>query len=212
MSHRDEQPGHGIDRPDGQLDQSSSSPAELDAPTSPADASTPATADGTRATRYRISGKRATLFAAILLVVVCMGDGFLWWHNSGDGQAKVAETAAKAAANYSIPLVLSYNYADLDRYAGTATSKVTGPFADDLKKLLDSQVLPAAKAREIVTQTTVQGTSTVTASANTAVLLIFIDQTTRTADAAAPKIEGARLQVTMTNQNGSWLISSLKPI
>jgi len=175
-------------------------------------ASTPTTADGSRATRYRISGKLITLSVATMLIVVCMGDGFLWWNNRSDSQAQAAETAAKAAANDSIPLVLSYNYADLDRYAARATSKTAGPFADDLKKLLDTQVLPAARARNIATQTTVQGTSTVTASANTVVLLMFIDQTTRTADAAAPKIEGARLQVTMTNQNGGWLISGLEPI
>jgi len=175
-------------------------------------ASTPTTADGSRATRYRISGKLITLSVATMLIVVCMGDGFLWWNNRSDSQAQAAETAAKAAANDSIPLVLSYNYVDLDRYAARATSKTAGPFADDLKKLLDTQVLPAARARNIATQTTVQGTSTVTASANTVVLLMFIDQTTRTADAAAPKIEGARLQVTMTNQNGGWLISGLTPI
>jgi len=175
-------------------------------------ASTAATADGSRATRHRISGKLITLFVAAVLIVVCTGDGFLWWNNRSDSQAQAAETAAEAAANESIPLVLSYNYVDLDRYAARATSKTTGPFAVDLKKLLDTQVLPAARAKNIATQTSVQGTATVTASANTVVLLMFIDQTTRMADAAAPKIEGARLQVTMTNQNDSWLISGLKPI
>ena len=175
-------------------------------------ASTPATADGSRATRYRISGKLFTLFVAIMLIVVCVGDGFLWWNNRSDSQAQAAEIAAAAAANDSIPLVLSYNYVDLDRYAARATSKTTGPFADDLKKLLETQVLPAARAKSIATQTTVQGTSTATASAHTVVLLMFIDQTTRTADVAAPKIEGARLEVTMTNQDGRWLVSGLKPI
>jgi Mce-associated membrane protein len=175
-------------------------------------ASTPATADVSRATRHGIRAKLVTLSVAAVLIVVCMGDGFLWWNNRSDSQAQAAESAATAAANDSIPLLLSYNYVDLDRYAARATSKTTGPFADDLNKLLDTQVLPAARAKNIATQTTVQATSTVTASAETAVLLMFIDQTTRTADAAAPKIEGARLQITMTNQNGSWLISGLKPI
>ena len=236
MSHRDEQPGRGINRPDGPLDQLPSSPAELgtaatlaDAPSDDAEsvgqraprnsetvhndaASTPATADGGRAIRYRISGKLVTLFLAAMIIVACMGDGFLWWNNRGDSQTQAAETAAKAAANDSVPLLLSYNYVDLDRYAARATSKTTGPFADDLKKLLDTQVLPAARAKSIATQTTVQGTATTTASAHTVVLLMFIDQTTRMADIAAPKIEGARLEVTMTNQDGRWLISGLKPI
>jgi len=192
MNHRDEHPGHGTVQNDA--------------------ASTPATADGSPTTRYRISGKLMTLFVAAVVIVASIGDGFLWWSNRGDSQARAAETAAKAAANDSIPLVLSYNYVDLDRYAARATSKTTGLFADDLKKLLDTQILPAARARNIATQTTVQGTSIVTASANTVVLLMFIDQTTRTADAAAPKIEGARLQVTMTNQYDNWLVSGLKPI
>jgi len=216
MSHRDEHPrGAAVTladapsndtEPAGQWAHRSSETVHNDA------ASTPATADGGRVIRYRINGKLVTLFLAAVVILVCMGDGFLWWTNRSDSQTQVAETAAKAAANDSIPLVLSYNYLDLDRYAARATSKTTGPFADDLKKLLDTQVLPAARAKSIATQTTVQGTATATASAHTVVLLMFIDQTTRMADIAAPKIEGARLEVTMTNQDGRWLVSGLKPI
>jgi Mce-associated membrane protein len=147
-----------------------------------------------------------------LLAVVTIADGLLWCSNHNASQARTAATAASAAAKNALPVVLSYNYLNLDGYADRALADTTGPFSDNLKNLLQTQVIPAATQRAIVTQTTVQAIATLRAETTTVELLVFIDQTTRTQDNPVPLVQGARLDVTMAKDGDTWRIAGLKPV
>lgn len=160
----------------------------------------------------RHAKNRLSVILTAVIVLLAVTDGVLWWQARDVATTDEAGTAATAAAREAVPTVLSYSYATLDDYPAKATAETTGRFKSELSALITSRVVPAATQKQIVTRTTVQATSTVRAEPDSVVLLLFVNQTTRTKDSASPRIEGARLRVTMQHVDDSWLISELKPV
>lgn len=161
---------------------------------------------------WRRPKRRACVILAALVVLVAAADGILWWQASDFAATDAASSAATAAAGEAVPTVLSYTYANLDGYPAKATAATTGRFKEELSALIEDRVIPAATRKQIVTRTTVQAMSTVSAEPESVVLLLFVNQSTRTEDSATPRLEGARLRVTMERVDDAWLISELKPV
>jgi Mce-associated membrane protein len=87
--------------------------------------------------------------------------------------------------------------ARLSKRFGTLTTKV---------------VAPAAKDRQIVTKTTVAGSSVVSAQPQQVVLLVFLDQVTQTKADPKSRVDGARVRVTLARAGDQWLVSALTPV
>ena len=51
-----------------------------------------------------------------------------------------------------------------------------------------------------------------TASARSAVVLIFVDQTSSNTKVPAPHIDQNRVRMTLTNVHGRWLVSKLEAL
>ncbi|WP_051341928.1 hypothetical protein [Pseudonocardia spinosispora] len=157
---------------------------------------------------------RRTLAAlsAATAVFVCAAIGFslLTAHRS---QVELARGQALTAAQRSVTELLSYDYRSLPRDLAERQSLVAGRFSGDYTGLLTTVIAPAATRTQLLTRASVgtagiadnQGTDEVT-------VVMFVNQTTRSAATPDPQLVNTRLRVTMVHQDGRWLVSDLQPV
>jgi hypothetical protein len=117
-------------------------------------------------------------------------------------------SALAAAQKYAIDFG-SYDYAKLDQDFQLVSSHLTPAFATKYKQI-------SGQLRTVIVQykgkstATVEGAGVQSVGANSAVVLMFLDQTVNTTQSATPRIDRNRLKITLAHQpDGSWLISDL---
>lgn len=150
-------------------------------------------------------------WAVVVLALAGVAGGF-WWQHREHQANEAAGQAALDAARKDVVDVLSYDFRTVDDDLARAKTRLTGKFQDDFAQLASGVVAPAAKQDQIDTRAEIAGSGLVSTSADEAVALLFVNQTTRSIKLTAPKIDGSRLQLTMRLVGGQWLVSDLKPL
>ena len=107
--------------------------------------------------------------------------------------------------------MLSYTAATVDRDLTAARARLTGKFLDDYTKLVDTQVIPGAKAKQISAAAQVPAVASVSANPSHAVALVFVDQTVAAAN-QAPATTASSIRVTLDKIDGKWLVSGFDPV
>jgi Mce-associated membrane protein len=121
------------------------------------------------------------------------------------------QSAVKAASDGTVAL-LSYSPDSLDKDFATAKSKLTGSFLSYYTQFTEQIVTPAAKQKSVKTQAAVVRAAVSEIHPDTAVVLVFINQTTQSADRPDASFINSAVRVTMQKINGGWLISSFDPV
>ncbi|MBJ7336349.1 MAG: hypothetical protein JHC64_01540 [Mycolicibacterium sp.] len=146
-----------------------------------------------------------------LALVLTLGAGYLKWVDTKNRDAKTAAVESVQAARDSTIALLSYTPADVDKQLVEARDRLTGQFRDSYTSLTNDVVIPGAKQQQITAVATVPAASSVSADANHAVALVFVNQTT-TVGAGAPTDLASTVRVTLDKVDGRWLISQFDPV
>ncbi|MFE6926042.1 hypothetical protein ACFVAV_33865 [Nocardia sp. NPDC057663] len=155
----------------------------------------------------------STLVVLALLLCVVTATTVVFARSTADHQATAeAVRGARAAAESTVPKVLSYDHATIDREFPAVSESLTGKFRDDFGKLGSSVIIPAAHRDSIVTTATIVGTAVVSATSEKVTLLLFLNQETTSTKYQGPRLDGSRVRVTMDDAAGSWLISDITPV
>jgi Mce-associated membrane protein len=88
---------------------------------------------------------------------------------------------------------------------------MTGAFRDSYASLTHDVVVPGAKQRQISAVATVPAAASVSATANHAVVLVFVDQTTIIGN-DPPSDSTSSVKVTLEKVHDRWLISEFDPV
>ena len=107
--------------------------------------------------------------------------------------------------------MLSYKAATVDSDLNAARSKLTAPFLNEYTKLINTQVIPGAKEKQISAAAQVPALASVSADPSHAVALVFIDQTIAAAG-QAPATTASSIRVTLDKVDGRWLVSGFDPV
>lgn len=161
------------------------------------------------------SGKRKAVVLTpmcILLIALIIAVGLLGVRIHSNDQIAAAKASALAASNDIVPKLLSYRFDSIEKDLGDASNALTGDFKDQFVSLTQQTIIPSAKQASIVTATTVAGTSVVSASADSATVLMFLNQSTTSSDAPNPKLDSSRVRVQMHKVGDEWLIANLEPV
>jgi Mce-associated membrane protein len=121
------------------------------------------------------------------------------------------QSAIKAASDGTVAL-LSYSPDSLDKDFATAKSKLTGSFLSYYTQFTEQIVTPAAKQKSVKTEASVVRAAVSEIHPDTAVVLVFINQTTQSKDRPDASFINSAVRVTMQKINGGWLISSFDPV
>lgn len=125
----------------------------------------------------------------------------------GDAAAHRAIQAASDGA----AAALSYSYEHLNRDFNNAKSHLTGDFLAYYSKFTDDVVAPTAEKGQLTASAKVVRAAVSELHPDSAVVLVFVDQTTKSAQKKDPEKTQSSVLVTLRKVNGSWLIAKFDP-
>ena len=123
----------------------------------------------------------------------------------------IARAVVSAASDGTVAL-LSYSPESLDKDFATAKSHLSGDFLSYYNQFTEQIVAPAAKEKSLKTTARVIGAAVSELHPNSAVVLVYVDQSTTSKDRPDPSETASSVLVGMTRINGNWLITKFDPI
>lgn len=164
--------------------------------------------------KKRSSGKIVPAVLALLVVASLALLGGLYWFSYRPDRATDAAAAKSAisAASEGTVAVLSYSPDTLDRDFSSAKSHLTGDFLSYYDQFTQQIVAPAAKQKSVKTNAVVLRAAVSELHPDSAVVLLFVNQSTQSKDRPEPTLTNSSVTVTLTKANGKWLISSFNPV
>jgi Mce-associated membrane protein len=164
--------------------------------------------------RKRSSGKILPAVLALLVVASLALLGALYWFSYRPDRATDAGAAKAAisAASEGTVAVLSYSPDTLDRDFSSAKSHLTGDFLTYYNQFTEQIVAPAAKQKSVKTSAVVLRAALQEFHPDSAVVLLFVNQSTQSKDRPEPTLTSSSVVATLTKAEGKWLISSFNPV
>ncbi len=155
----------------------------------------------------------AVALAVTLVVAAGLASWMFFFVYQPDRQTndEAMQGAVKAASDGTVAL-LSYSPESLDKDFAAAKSKLTGSFLSYYTQFTEQIVTPAAKQKAVKTQAAVVRAAVSEMHPTTAVVLVFINQTTQSKDRPDASFINSAVRVTLQKVNGGWLISSFDPV
>lgn len=146
----------------------------------------------------------------IAAVGVAAGVYFVLYRPDQQVGDAAARRAIRAASDGAVA-ALSYSYDHLNRDFDNAKSHLTGDFLAYYSKFSDEVVAPVAQKGQLTATAKVVRAAVSELHADSAVVLVFVDQTTKSAQKKDPEKTQSSVLVTLTKVNGSWLIAKFDP-
>ncbi|EFL31715.1 conserved hypothetical protein [Streptomyces viridochromogenes DSM 40736] len=158
-----------------------------------------------------------TLVMAALLVIALVALAALGWQYRDGRLTEKARTEALAAARKAAPIVLSYDYRHLDKDFSRARAHLTGDFRDEYGKTTKTVVAPTARKYRGTVKATVAApgsagapaASVVSASPDKVVVLLFINQATKSTQVSGSRLDLNRVRMTMNRTGEGWKVSAV---
>jgi len=108
--------------------------------------------------------------------------------------------------------VLSYSYEHLHRDLANAKSHLTGDFLTYYDKFAEDVVAPTAQQGQLTATAKVIRAAVSDLHPDSAVVLVFVDQTTTSVQKKDPEKTQSAVVVTLRKVNDSWLIAKFDPV
>jgi Mce-associated membrane protein len=165
--------------------------------------------------------------AALAVALIALVGVVIWQvsshHGSSSHQTAVAASdagylagpaaiAAETAASNETKATLTYSYKNLAANFAAAEKGLTPAFSANYRSTTAQKVTPLATKYKATSTAIVSDAGVSAVSANTATVLLFVDQTVENSQLAHPRLDRSRIKVSMVNQGGRWLVSNLSPI
>lgn len=153
----------------------------------------------------------------ILIVLVLLSGGVTAWlyaHYYKPDQRtspSVARAAVSAASDGTVAL-LSYSPDSLDKDFAAARSHLTGDFLSYYDQFTQQIVAPAAKQKSLKTSAHVMRAAVQELHPDSAVVLVFVDQSTTSKDNPEPSMAASSALVNLALVDGKWLITKFTPV
>ncbi|MGH3958043.1 twin-arginine translocation pathway signal [Mycobacterium sp.] len=166
----------------------------------------------------RVKGlPRGKVLPALLVLLVvasaALAGGLLYFQYRPDRATDAAEAkSAMSAATEGTVAILSYSPDTLETDFSSAKSHLTGDFLSYYSQFTQQMVTPAAKQKSVKTSAVVVRAALSELHPDSAVVLVFVNQTTVSADRPEPTLASSSVLVTLTKVDEKWLISSFNPV
>lgn len=169
--------------------------------------------DSTRVGRSRVGILGIALLAVALIASAGVAAWLYFSQYRPDQQvdAAVSKTALDAATNGTVAL-LSYAPDSLDKDFASAKSHLTGDFLSYYTQFTEQIVTPAAQQKSVKTTASVVRAAVSELHPNSAVVLVFVNQTTTSKENPDGAFAVSSVKVSLNKVDGTWLISSFDPV
>jgi Mce-associated membrane protein len=205
----------GVDDVDASAAGESSSAAEVTE--SDAEVTDEAPAASERPTRRSARGRRGRIGVLLLAATLVASAGLAGWlffyqyRPDKETDSAAAKIALEAAKNGTVAL-LSYSPDSLDKDFASAKTHLTGDFLSYYTQFTEQIVTPAAKQKSVKTTASVVRAAVSEIRPESAVVLVFVNQTTTSKENPDGAFAASSVKVGMKKIDGAWLISTFDPV
>lgn len=161
--------------------------------------------------RIRLSSAVAYAVLPALALLLAGGVGFLKWQDNSYREAGQASAESLRAATDSTIALLSYKPDTVQKDLEAARGRLTGTFLNAYTQLTREVVIPGSRQKQISAMASVPAAASVRATADHAVVLLFVDQSIVIGQ-DAPTSTASSVRVTLEKVGGQWLISQFDPV
>lgn len=164
-----------------------------------------------RARRY-LARWRSIVATTLVIAAVGFAAGVYFILYRPDQQVgdAAAHRAIQAASDGAVA-ALSYSYDNLNRDFSNAKAHLTGDFLAYYSKFADDAIAPTAQKGQLTATAKVIRAAVSELHPDSAVVLVFVDQTTASVQKKDPEKTQSSVLVTLTKVDGSWLIAKFEP-
>ncbi|MGH3521497.1 MAG: hypothetical protein ACRDUT_02795 [Mycobacterium sp.] len=170
----------------------------------------------------RISAKvvpwrRVKVVPLVLVLLLVVSGGLAAWlyffsyRPDEQTDAAAAQAAVEAARDGTVAL-LSYKPDTLDQDFAAAKSHLAGDFLNYYTQFTEQIVSPAAKEKALTTTAKVVRAAVSELRSDSAVVLVFVNQSTTSKDRPEPSMTSSSVLVALTKVQGKWLITKFDPV
>jgi Mce-associated membrane protein len=153
------------------------------------------------------------LLAVVVVAAVALASWMYFFQYRPDQQTDPgAQKAALTAATEGAVALLSYSPESIDRDLAAAKSHLTGEFLTYYSQFVDQIVKPATKQKAVKSTAAVTRAAVSEMHADSAVVLLFVNQTSTSSERPEPSLLASSVLVTVTDVNGHWLVAKFEPV
>jgi Mce-associated membrane protein len=154
----------------------------------------------------------AGLMTAAFVGLAAVG-GALYWQRVETRGEQAARDELVPLAQKQIPTVFNYDYKTVERSLTDAYNMLTPDYRREFEDRANSDIIPQAREREVVSQANVVGVGVMDAQRNSAAVMVYLNRTmSDKSNRDQPIYDGARLRVEYKRIDGNWLINYITPI
>jgi Mce-associated membrane protein len=157
--------------------------------------------------RWRVISLIVTVVTAIALACAVI---FLQYRPNQQTSEVAAHAAIQAASEGTVAL-LSYSPETLDHDVAAGKSHLTGELLRYFTGFSQYFVAPSVRQQGIKASASVLHAAVADMHPSSAVVLLFVHQTTSSRDKPDPILSTNSVRVTLTKINGSWMIAKFEP-
>lgn len=144
-------------------------------------------------------------------LILAGGVGYLKWQDSSARASQDSAVESVRVATESAIAMLAYQPDTVDKDLAAAANRLTGNFRNDYTKLINDIVIPGSKAKRVTAVATVPSAASISATANHAQVLVFVNQTTTIGD-GVPTNSISSVRITLDKVDDQWLVSGFEPV
>jgi Mce-associated membrane protein len=149
---------------------------------------------------------------AAFVGLAAVGGGLYWQRVETRGE-QAARDALGPLAQKQIPTVFTYDFKTVEASLTDAYNMLTPDYRREFEDRANSDIIPQAREREVVSQANVVGVGVMDAQRNSAAVMVYINRTVSDkSNRDRPIYDGARLRVEYKRIDGKWLINYITPI
>ncbi|MGW5384467.1 twin-arginine translocation pathway signal [Nocardia sp. NPDC003963] len=158
------------------------------------------------------TSREPLLLTLVAVVAVAVAAALLAFQYRPDDRGDAVKNEVLSAATEGTVALLSYSPESLDADFAAAKSRMTGDFLTYYNQFTEKVIAPAAEEKSVKTTATIVRSAVAEMHADSAVALLFINQTTTSAEKPDPALAASSVRVTLSKVEDSWLISSFDPV
>ncbi len=143
---------------------------------------------------------------ALLLVGAAAYAGWQWYRQEQLATARAEGSAA--AGRYAVDLT-SYDFGKLDENFKTVAGNSTPAFAQQYQDTTNG-IKPLLQQYKAVSKSTVLQSGIVSATTERVVVALFVNQTITNTNSPQARVDRGRVELTLVEQDGRWLIDALQ--
>ncbi|KUI16490.1 hypothetical protein AU193_09290 [Mycobacterium sp. GA-1285] len=164
---------------------------------------------------WRGIGRHLGAILLTLLLVVSAGVAawlyFFQYRQDQQTDGDAQRVALEAAKSGTVAL-LSYAPDSMEQDFSNAKANLTGDFLDYYTQFTEQIVTPAVKEKQVKTSAAVVEAGVAEMRPDTAVVLVFVNQTTVSKENPDGAFAASAVKVGMTKSDGRWLIDKFDPV